>query len=385
MRIAVLTSSFPAHSGDAAAAAGLFVKDFCVALRDLGMDVVVVTPDKKGDAKEKIEGVEVCWFPWAGGTKPLSVLKPYKPLDALAMTTLFRSGRRVLDALMEEKRFDHVLAMWATPAGVLARGLKRREGIPYTTWCLGSDIWNYGRYPIFKRIIRNVILRSDLVYADGFDLCAAVENLSGRACEFLPTSRKLDQSLAYDVSGEADGTRFLFVARYHRVKGVDVLLEAMARYLARGHRGALQLFGGGPMEEYIRQRAGESDLGDRVNVGGFADESTLISQMKACDVFVIPSRMESIPISLSDAAQLGRRVIVTQVGDMGRLVQETGAGISVPPDDPEALCEAMIAMSERSPQEFSDGVVKLASQFDVDKTAAKWLKAVAGLRTSEKE
>lgn len=280
---------------------------------------------------------------------------------------------------MEEGRFDHVLAMWAAPAGVMAEGLKRRKGVPYTTWCLGSDIWTYGKYPILRRVIRNVILKSDLVYADGFDLCAAAKDLSGRECDFLPTSRKLDRSLAREVARGDEGTRFLFIARYHRVKGVDVLLEAMARYGAGGHRGTLQIFGGGALKEYVRQRASQPDLVDRVTVGGLADESTYVSQMKACDVFMIPSRMESIPISLSDAAQLGKRTIVSDVGDMGRLVRETGSGLVVPPEDPEALCEAMIEMSERDAGEFRGGVEKLAAQFDVEKTAAKWLSAVGEL------
>ena len=34
---------------------------------------------------------------------------------------------------------------------MLATGLKRRRGVPVTTWCLGSDIWTLGRIPLVLR------------------------------------------------------------------------------------------------------------------------------------------------------------------------------------------------------------------------------------------
>src|SRR3990170_3316000 len=245
MKICIITSSFPLNRGDGSATAGLFVRDFSLTLADLGHQVTVLTPDKVPGKKEEYPGISVCWFRWLGGRKRLSYLKPYNPFDVASMISLFRNGKVVLDRFVSTSHFDHVLAMWAVPAGWLARGIKRRQGISYTTWCLGSDIWTYGRNPFFRSLIRRVLQTSDLVYADGVKLAEDAARLAGRPCSFLPSCRRLDPSLKRPLALPESGFRFLFVGRYAPVKGVDILLEAMARYVRQGHRGHLYLLGGG--------------------------------------------------------------------------------------------------------------------------------------------
>ncbi|HEY8156672.1 MAG TPA: glycosyltransferase [Myxococcota bacterium] len=375
MRVWILTSSFPANPQDARAAAGLFVADFAVALAEAGHEVLVVTPDKPG-VKRDPPGVRVRWFAWRGGRKTISSLRPYLPGDLLAMLSLFRRGARELDALYRESPPDHVLAMWAAPAGVLATGLKRRRGVPVTTWCLGSDIWALGRIPIVRGVLRRVLRESDHVFADGVQLAKDAAALGGRPCEFLPSGRRLDRSLVRPLELPGEGTQFLFIGRYARVKGVDVLLEAMAE-LARREPGAhLHLFGGGPLEPQLRLRAARPDLLGRVTIGGYADEATAASWLAACDCVVIPSRMESIPVIFSDALQLGRPLIVSDVGDMGTLLREHPVGLVVPSEDPSALCAAMLQMAARDRSGYTPRIQRLAAQFDVAKVAATWIRRV---------
>ncbi len=375
----ILTSSYPQAANDPAAAAGLFVKDFAEAVAEQGNDVTVLTQDRRlGAPAEESPRVRLVTYPWLGGNSRASYLRPYRPGDALKMFSLVRQGWHALRRLHEQHKFDHVLAMWAAPAGYLARKLKKLDGVPYTVWCLGSDIWTYGRIPVFWNAIARVLQDSDLLYADGEDLCRQAGQLAHKPCEFMPTSRRLDKELVQHVPmiDRQAGTRFFFVGRYAPVKGVDVLLEAMALYRHRGGKGHLYMFGGGPLDGSLRQRAAQDDLVDCVTVGGFADEATVVSYMTACDCALIPSRMESIPIALSDALQLGRPVIVSDVGDMGQLVRSSSAGFVVPAEDATALCDAMFSFASRSQSDFRDGVAALASKFDIGHAAFEWLEHV---------
>ena len=376
MKIWILTSSFPSSPQDARAAAGLFVADFAVALAQAGHEVRVITPDKPPGEKLDPPGVRVHWFPWRGGSKPLSSLKPYLPGDLLAMFSLFRRGARALDDLYQRAAPDHLLAMWAAPSGILATRLGRRRGVPVTIWCLGSDIWTLGRYPILRGVVKRALRSSDLVFADGVQLAKDAEALGGRACEFLPSSRRLDRALARPLDLPGSGPRFLFIGRYAPVKGVDVLLEAMAGFARREPAGHLILFGGGPLDAQIRRRAARSDLRGRVTVGGYADEAIAVSWLSACDCVVIPSRMESIPVIFSDALQMGRPLIVTDVGDMGALLREHPAGLVVPPEDPSALCTAMLQMAARDRSGYTPHIQRLAAQFDITRVAAAWIRRV---------
>jgi glycosyltransferase involved in cell wall biosynthesis len=376
MRIWVLSSSFPSNPQDARAAAGLFVSDFAVALAEAGHEITVITPDKPSQAKRDPPGVRVHWFPWRGGEKTLSSMKPHHPGDALAMLSLFRQGARALDALHREAAPDHVLAMWAAPSGILATRFKRRRGVPVTTWCLGSDVWTLGRVPILRGAVRRVLRASDLVFADGVRLAEAAAEIGGRPVEFMASSRRLDRALARPARGNGSGVRFLFIGRYERVKGVDVLLEAMARFARSQPSGHLHVFGGGPLEAQIRQRAARPDLRGRVMIGGYADEAVVVSELAASDCVVIPSRMESIPVVFSDALQMGRPLIASDVGDMGTLLRRHPAGLVVPPDDASALCAAMLEMAAQDRGRYTPHIQQLAARFDVTKVAAEWIRRV---------
>jgi glycosyltransferase involved in cell wall biosynthesis len=379
MNICIITSSFPLNPNDARAAAGLFVKDFALAVAERGHRVTVMTPDKRPGQKQEPAGLSVRWFPWLGGTKPLSSMRPYLPGDAVAMASLVREGRRAMQRLAECNPPDHILAMWAVPAGYLAMGVKHRHGIPFTTWCLGSDIWVYGKYPILKGVVARVLRRSDLIFADGLQLAEDAARLAGRPCSFLASSRRLNRSQVRPVEWPFSGPRFLFLGRYAPVKGVDLLLEAMSEFVRQGQNGHLHMLGGGPSDEFVRWRAERTDLKDRVTVGGYADDETAVSYLYACDCVVIPSRMESIPVVFSDAVQMGKPLIVTDVGDMGRLLRWHPAGLVTPPENSQALCRAMMTMARQDRTMYIPHIEQLARQFDVSRTADEWLRQAEGL------
>jgi glycosyltransferase involved in cell wall biosynthesis len=82
--------------------------------------------------------------------------------------------------------------------------------------------------------------------------------------------------------------------------------------------------------------------------------------------------MESIPLILSDIVQMGRTLIVTDVGDMGRVVRDHHAGLVIPPCDSAALARAMREMEQEDRSRYNEGVRSLAERFDLRRTAAEW-------------
>lgn len=373
MKVCIVTSSYPQSENDPQATAGLFVQSFAAELARQNVEVHVLTYDRGlGASAAEPAGVRVSKYAWRGGNRRASYLRPYKPGDVLDILSMIGEGRRSLRRLHDEQGFEHVFAMWAALGGYLARDLWRAEGVPYSVWCLGSDIWVYGKYPFFRRLVRSIIRDAREAYADGYQLADDAQRLSGRQLEFLASSRKLDLSLRQELDIPQDRPNFLCVGRYHRVKGIDVLLEAFAAYRRDGGRGHLFVFGGGPEEEALRARAAQVDLVDCVEIGGYADERTIVSYLAACGTAVIPSRNESIPVVLSDALQTGTPVIATDVGDMGRVVRELDAGWVVPAESVDSLCRALHAASE-GPKTLHQEAVE---HFDISRSARRFLKDV---------
>ena len=376
MKIAIVTSSFPLREDDPAAAAGMFVRDFAVAVAKIGHSVHVITQDKGWGCSHTPPEIDVHCFNWPGGERPLGSLRITSPRDLWAMRGFLKNGRAAIGRLHKQLRFDHVLAMWAVPGGLFAQHLKNRFSVPYSVWCLGSDIWSYGKRPILRQVVARTLQDAEQVYGDGYQLAADAKQLGGVPVTFLPSSRNLTGIAPAQVAHRGSSPRFLFVGRYHQVKGVDVLLTAMFDFFQRERRGFLSLFGGGPERESLESTIQSKQMQDFVHLGGFADRQIVVDQMTSCDAVIIPSRMESIPVILSDALQLGKPVIVSDVGDMGTLLREISAGLVVPTDDAQALSAAFSEFAAKPAGHFSSDVSELAMRFDINQTASQFCHAI---------
>jgi len=355
MKLVLITSSFPAEAEDSAAAAGLFVRDFAQLLARQGHEVHVITQRKRKTTTIVPDGIKVHDFPWPLGDMPLAKLSWKNPLHLWAAYRWFHGCRK---ALQELDHIDHVLAFWAVPAGWAAL----KSGHPFSTWCLGSDIWKAGRSPLLRNQVSLVLKRSEHCYADGMELAKEAENLSRREVTFLPSSRLLPTLTKSEEKSPSQENHFLFIGRYDLVKGCDLLLEAMARYKVAGGSRTLKMYGTGPLEEELKTRTEAHDLLNSVSVLGMADRETVVRELKACDALIIPSRQESIPLVFSDALQCQVPVIVSDVGDMGGLVKEHQAGLVVKREDISSLTQALLDFTLR----FDDGVTKLSQNFRLE-------------------
>ncbi|MDY7076332.1 MAG: glycosyltransferase [Chloroflexota bacterium] len=376
MRLIVATSSFPTHP-DEAINAGVFVWAVAKALTAQGHDVWVFTPDKG----EPIRGfpVPVETFPWGGSEKVLTRLNPRRLPDLYRLGRLMVQGRRALARLARRVRADGILATWVIPSGFWAAG----SHVPFAVWALGSDIWGIARYPLGKQVTQSILRSADHVFANSHYLIGEIEALAGQPAEFLAASRGLPVDSIPAASLPAGGPQFLFIGRWDPAKGPDVLLEAMPLLKARLPEAHLHLFGGGPMEQSLRQRATQPDLRDVVTVYGYADPVTATAYLKGCDALVMPSRIESVPVLFSDALTCGCPVVSTTVGDLGRLVRENKVGLLCPPEDPQALADAMATIvtgEQPARARYGDAIQRATRLFDPARSAERCAAVLAALQ-----
>lgn len=126
------------------------------------------------------------------------------------------------------------------------------------------------------------------------------------------------------------------VGRVVHVKGFDVLLHAMTR-LDPGLR--LVICGEGPQRGSLRRLAARLGIEGRVELPGWVEEPRKLGLIAASTAFVHPSRFEAFGLAPLEALALGTPVIATRVGGLPELVGD--AGLLVPPEDPDALAEAI--------------------------------------------
>ena len=115
---------------------------------------------------------------------------------------------------------------------------------------------------------------------------------------------------------------FVYLGRIAPEKNVESLLKAW-RNCEMGHECQLLIVGDGPLKPSLQMNYGK-EYG--INWLGFiADETTRINILRAADVFILPSLVEGLSLSLLEAMSCGAACLATDAGADGEVL-EGGAG-----------------------------------------------------------
>lgn len=135
--------------------------------------------------------------------------------------------------------------------------------------------------------------------------------------------------------------KILFTGRLVYYKGADVLLEAFANLKSNAE---LFFAGTGVLEPELQARAETLGIRERVHFLGRRMTPELRDMFAECDLFVLPSvaNSEAFGIVQLEAMVNGKPVINTALPTGVPLVSLDGeTGLTVPPQDPDALTKAM--------------------------------------------
>lgn len=139
------------------------------------------------------------------------------------------------------------------------------------------------------------------------------------------------------------------VANLIPYKGHADLVEALARVSSRVNRKWVLLVAGRDdgLGRVLKERAESLGISSSIRwLGSIKDVSTL---WRAADIGVLASHEEGLPNSLLEAMAMGVPMITTNVGGVADIVTNGLDALVVPPRNPEAMAEALIAMID-SPQ-----------------------------------
>ncbi|HET9816186.1 MAG TPA: glycosyltransferase family 4 protein [Xanthobacteraceae bacterium] len=141
------------------------------------------------------------------------------------------------------------------------------------------------------------------------------------------------------IGAKPDATDLVFIGELRVLKGVDVLLDAIALVAREGRAVTATIIGDGPDAAAFRAKADALELGGAVRFVGALPAQTGFGLGR---LLVVPSRAESLPYIVLEAAAASVPMIATDVGGMKEIFgPETGS--LVPPGDAAALARALAA------------------------------------------
>ncbi len=140
-------------------------------------------------------------------------------------------------------------------------------------------------------------------------------------------------------------TTLLSIGRFCDAKNFDNVPDICHRLVEDGLDVKWYLIGYGGDEPLIRQKIAEAGMGDRVIILGKKDNP--YPYMRACDLYVQPSRYEGKAVTVREAQLLGKPVVITNYATAGSQLEDGIDGVIVPVDN--VGCAAGIAALLRDP------------------------------------
>lgn len=132
------------------------------------------------------------------------------------------------------------------------------------------------------------------------------------------------------------------LAELHKVKGLDVLLCAWAKFIKRYPEAELKIFGTGEEEENLKALAKELNI--EVKFMGYVPDAR--EKMNDFDIFVLPSRSEAMPYAVLEAGKVGLPVIATRVGGIPEIIENGENGVVIEPGSSETLFSSLLLLAE---------------------------------------
>ena len=214
---------------------------------------------------------------------------------------------------------------------------------------------------LFEPLLHQCLRRSSAIIATSPDYRRTSSVLARyqERCHVIPYGIALEQFEQSDPAAVAKlrrefGQRLVIsVGRLVYYKGFEYLIQAMQQV-----DGRLLIVGDGPLGPKLQQLAGELGVQDKIVFAGEIQNERIVPYYHAADVFALASvaRSEAFGIVQIEAMAAGLPVVNTRL-DSGvpfvSLHEQTG--LTVPPQDPEALAQALNRLLNDAPLRRSLG------------------------------
>ncbi len=329
-----------------------------------GHQVLCVAPDVTPEIEDRLKSIGAETAPIALARTGLNPFADKKTIDAL--TELFRSWKP--DIVMGYTPKPAIYASIAAGRAGVPRIVPMVTGLGYA-FLPGGGLKRRAVRAIATQLYRRAFAAATGAIFHNRDDLALITHLMPPALPATVVNGSgvdLTAFPARPLPPVNAGITFLMVARLVRFKGVGEFVEAARIVKAAAPRARFVLIGPeerGPGAYPAREFAKHADA-----VTWLGPSNDVRPHLESAHVFVLPSYGEGLPRTVLEALATGRPVITTNTPGCRETVQEGVNGHLVPPQNAQALADAMLALLKR-PDRITRMAVesrKLAEQlFDV--------------------
>ncbi len=252
----------------------------------------------------------------------------------------FRRTRDLIHALQIDVAHGHG-AKGGAHARLAARALSGRGLRVQTYYTPHGGSLNYqpgtlaGRF--FMTLERQLIPATDgLVFESAYAQRQYLEHVGGRDTRRRVIFNGLQRQEFFDPEIEADATDLVFIGELRAAKGIDVLINALGE-VRKTHSATLTVVGEGRLRAGLEQQTKDLGLQTAVRFLGAMPARQAFTKGR---VMVVPSRAESLPYVVLEAAAAALPLIATDVGGISEIVEGSDTRL-IASDDVSGLAAAI--------------------------------------------
>lgn len=274
---------------------------------------------------------------------------------------------------------DVVIGSEYNPTCILAylwSKLHRKKFISWSDGTLNSEKNISGMQKLIRKVIckgANALIASSTMTKEAQKTYGAKENkiflsyLTVDIEKYLFNKKKIENN------------KILFVGRLTDIKGVDLLLEAVADI---DDDFFINIVGDGPAKEKLINLTKKLNLSDKVNFLGAKSGNDLLNEYRSADIFVLPSRQDCFGLVITEAMCNSMPVIASKYSDGAYdLIENNINGFIVDPFNKNELREKISILLKNKLIAKSMGMESYIKvrKFSINNVAKEYVGAIESL------
>lgn len=310
--------------------------------------------------------------------KNLATVEPILELGVLRLPMLRQPHLQDLAALMKVHAHARRLGVdvvhgHGSKGGLYARapGLVRRKSHEIRCYTPHGGSFNHVATPFVQSLYMNVerllATRTDVLLFESVFIANRFHERIGETHALVRIVQNgISPAEFVPVTPNTDAADFLYVGELRSAKGIDTLIDALALLSRRlDRRLKLVLVGSGPDEKKLAAQARQRGVADQVAFPGALPARQAFAMGRT---LVVPSRAESLPYIVLEAAGAQVPMVATDVGGIGEIFGPYRDRL-IACDNPLVLAAAMERMiqtdSERVKSQAADLAAFVATRFSI--------------------
>jgi phosphatidyl-myo-inositol dimannoside synthase len=353
LRIAIIGSTYPRSEEDYEVP---WLRESVKRIARRGHRVTVIAPSYCGLKSHWIDGTFVHRFRYAparwemlthGEGAPNKLKK--KPILKVLTLTYVLSGAWTAWRVCRKKQIDVLHVHWPFPHGLMALVPAWLNGVKVVSSCHSAEIALAAANKLTTRLLAACLRGAAAVTANSRHTADLVKKISKVEAEVIPygSTVRIEPEAGTPAAEQADIPMLLFSGRLIRRKGVQFLLRAMPKILAKRHV-RLVVTGDGHCRAEWEALTRELGLTGQVEFTGFVSNERLSQLFRSCTVYVHPAiyddrgDTEGLGVVLVEALRNRKPVVASRVGGIADVIKDERTGLLVPEKNPDAIAEAVL-------------------------------------------